>query len=252
MNAPALVLLHGYPFDHTLWDHVVPLLEKDLKVLVPDLPGFGTRTVLEAPPDLDTLAEDLASTLEKEGLPRVVLAGMSMGGYVALAFAEHSQEMLAGISLVSSQTAADSEETRKSRRDMIEQIRTHGVEVAAKAAAQKMFAPQHKDRPELHRFPLWGAERSGVEGLCWAMEAMAARPDRTQLFRGLTIPKQIIHGTDDQLIPVERARQLAAEAHAQFDEIPDAGHATPIEAPSQVAQALKRFVSECIATESAS
>ena len=243
MKTPALILVHGYPFDHTLWDHVIPLLGTGVEVWAPDLRGFGGAPVNGEEPALGRMADDIRALLDQHNLGRVVLAGMSMGGYVALAFADHYPGRLAGLGLISSQTYADSDEARANRRAMIQKIRRDGVAVAAKAAVAKTFAPANSQRPELARFPIAGAEKAGSEGLAWALEAMARRPDRSTVLKELRIPTLIVHGLEDQFIPTERVRQMASLAtDGRLVEIPGAGHATPLEAPQPVAEALLDLV----------
>jgi pimeloyl-ACP methyl ester carboxylesterase len=243
MSIPALVLVHGYPFDHTLWDPVVALLKPTVKVMAPDLRGFGGQTIGPDEPSLDRMADDLERLLDQNEMERAVIAGMSMGGYVALAFAEHYPERLAGLALISSQALADSEETRANRRAMIVKVRREGPAVAAQAVLPKLFGAGNSTKPEFTRFATIGAAGAGVEGIAWALEAMARRPDRTALLKSLRIPVLLVQGDADQLIPVERAREMAKlPVDMRYVEIHGAGHATPIEAPTQVADGLLDLV----------
>src|SRR2546426_7819016 len=123
MATPVLVLIHGYPFDHSMWDPVVALLPKSLQVLAPDLPGFGAARVSDADPSLDVMARSVAQLLDETKVGLAAVAGMSMGGYVALAFAEQYPAKLAGLGLISTQAGADAEEARAARRAMIERVR---------------------------------------------------------------------------------------------------------------------------------
>src|SRR5437016_5746353 len=134
---PALILIHGYPFDHTLWNFVVEELKDETKILAPDLPGFGGTTVLETEPSIDALADEIATLLDENEIERAVVAGMSMGGYIALSFAEHHSERLAGLGLIATQATADSDEMRQGRRQMVEKVRASGTRVAAEAALGK-------------------------------------------------------------------------------------------------------------------
>jgi pimeloyl-ACP methyl ester carboxylesterase len=243
MNRPALLLVHGFPFDHTLWDHVVALLSTEIKVLAPDLRGFGGSPLGNEEPSLGRTADDLKNLLDREQIGRAVVAGMSMGGYVALAFAEHYPARLAGLGLVSSQAAADSPEARANRRAMIEKVRREGPSAASQASIPKLFAAANVRKPEFVRFPTSAAEKAGVDGLVWAQEAMSLRPDRTAVLKSLRVPLLVVHGGDDQYIPSARAREMAGLAtNSRFVEIPGGGHATPIEAPDVVAAALSDLV----------
>lgn len=91
MNVPTLVFIHGYPFDHTMWDHVTALLDPGVRVLAPDLRGFGEQPVGDEAPSVDLMAEDIFKLLDQQNVARAVLAGMSMGG-VAKALSELLQE----------------------------------------------------------------------------------------------------------------------------------------------------------------
>jgi pimeloyl-ACP methyl ester carboxylesterase len=250
MNTPTLLLVHGYPFDHTLWAWVQPLLNSQIRVIAPDLRGFNGQPTGNEEPALETMADDLAAILKNSGAERAVIAGMSMGGYVALAFAERHAAALAGLALVSSQPAADTDEARDGRRAMIEKVRANGPDPAAQAVMAKVFAPQNSVRPELKMFPENSARRAGVSGICWALEAMARRPDRTTVLQSLEVPVAVIHGVRDAFIPIARARAFAQiTRQAEFVEVEGAGHATPLEAPQRVAEGLNQLVRRSLPTK---
>ena len=239
-----LVLIHGYPFDHTLWFSTVASLGANARVLAPDLPGFG-RTELPADkkPSMEAMARSVAMLLNDAGKEKAVVAGMSMGGYVALAFAEKYRERLAGLALVSSQTAADSAEAKQLRQETIQRIRAEGVNGAVEAMLPKMFSPEKFKDSELVAYPKRAAQAAGPDGLCWALQAMADRPDRTRLARELSVPVLVVHGAEDKIVPCARARMLAESCQDPiYVEIAGAGHATPLEAPDQVAAALARLM----------
>jgi 3-oxoadipate enol-lactonase len=103
-----LVLLHGYPLDHTSWDEVATLLENKFDVITTDLRGFGQSTTVETPYTMSDMAADLDGLLDYLKIEKVALAGHSMGGYVALAFAKKYPQRVNALGLVSSQAAADS------------------------------------------------------------------------------------------------------------------------------------------------
>ena len=241
MNAP-LALLHGYPFNHRMWDKVKALLPSDLQVLAPDLPGMG-RPASDQIPSIEVMADAVKAELELKNIPRAVIAGFSMGGYVALAFAEKYATAVKAFILVNSQAAADSEEMRQGRRRMVETIRAKGIAPALEAAIPKMFARGKPVPEDLAVVPRKAAEQFGPEGLMYALEAMARRPDRTAVLKSVPGPVLIIHSAEDQFIPAERARLLAGEIkNAEYVEIPGAGHATPLEASEAVARAIVNFI----------
>ena len=247
MNYLPLVLLHGYPFDHSLWDAVVAELQREPltigRILAPDFPGFGEIPVSPAEPSLDVLAADVVRLLDLHSLPRAVVAGMSMGGYVALALAERCPDRVAGLGLISTQAAADSDEMKQGRRGMIRRVQAEGPRVAVEAALLKLFAPAHEQDENLRRFPIEGGQRAGVAGISWALEAMARRPDRHSVVEHFRGPCLVLHGAQDRFIPAAKAREMSMRSAAPwFVELPESGHATPIENPRAVAQALRELV----------
>ena len=239
-----LLLIHGYPFDHTMWFSTIAALGAKAKVVAPDLPGFGKTPVLEnVEPSIDAYAKFLIDYLDENMHETVAVAGMSMGGYIALALAEKYPDRICGLGLISTQAAADSPEAKQARKEMIHKIREHGPSVAAEAIIPKMFANEQTANIDLKTYPQEGAEKAGREGLTWALEAMAARPDRTELISSVTCPVLIVHGSEDKIIPIAKARALAEKCQKPLlFEIHNAGHATPLEAPDQVATALARFI----------
>lgn len=240
----AFLLLHGYPFDATMWEGVArALLAADPKarVVAPDLPGFGKVPPPKGAPSLDALADAAVDTLVRAGIDRAVAAGMSMGGYVALALAERRGEAVAALALVNSKAEADSDEARSARRAMIERVRAEGPDVAAEALLPRLFAPGREADPALRRHPVEGAKKCGVEGITYALEAMARRGDRTAVLERLAargVPTTVIHGEADALMPASAARALAERVGAVYVGIEAVGHASPLEAPDAVARAL--------------
>ncbi len=244
MPLPSLILIHGYPFDHTMWKSVVLELDGTTKVITPDLPGFGDNSAQLGEPSIDLMADDLAKLLDLHNVRQAVVAGMSMGGYVALAFAERHRDRLAGLGLISTQATSDSPENQQTRRTLIEKVRREGTRPALDALLPKLFAEGNQNKNELTRFAIQGAENAGVDGICWALEAMARRPDRTSFLRVLEVPALVLHGVGDKIIPPERARQMSELIpDSKYVEVPGAGHATPLEAPSPVANALLELLS---------
>lgn len=242
-----LLLIHGYPFDHTLWFATIASLGSKAKVIAPDLPGFGRATILRGvEPSMEAYADYLVQYLDEQKHDRVAVAGMSMGGYVALAFAEKYPDRTACLGLISTQAAADTPEAKKARREMIEKVRAQGPNVAAEAILPNMFSDARANNPDLRKYPEEGAEKAGTEGLTWALEAMAERTDRTELLQSLDYPVLIVHGSEDKIVPISKARAMAELCQKPiFVESRGAGHATPLEVPDQVANGLVRLVAAC-------
>jgi pimeloyl-ACP methyl ester carboxylesterase len=243
MKPLTLLLIHGYPFNQHLWDPVTAKLS-GVPLLAPDLPGFGEKPVLQGvTPSMEAYAEALHQVCQNEGLERVVPAGMSMGGYVALAFAERYPEMIAGLALISSQPTADSPEAQKNRAELINKLQQSGWESALNAIQPKMFSPNRQQHPAHVGLLKSAAASAGVPGLTFALQAMANRQDRTSVLRQLRVPLLLAHGTEDQIVPFAKISQLSQELPTgELVPIEYAGHATPLEAPEQLAEALERLM----------
>src|SRR5690349_4074835 len=110
-----LVLIHGYPLDHSIWQDLLPLLQGEFEVILPDLRGFGMSAATAAPYGMTHMADDIAGLLDRLEIETAAVAGHSMGGYVALAFAGKYPQRLSGLGLVASQTLADPPERKQGR-----------------------------------------------------------------------------------------------------------------------------------------
>jgi 3-oxoadipate enol-lactonase len=236
-QGPALVLIHGYPLDHSIWDELAPLLEHDFDLIIPDLRGFGQSDVMEADDSIIEYASDLAGLLSFLKVRKAYLAGHSMGGYVALAFAREYEDRLAGLALVSSQTAADTPERKEGRYATAKQVIEQGVGPVVDA-----MAPKLSGEPRLQEFSRELIAKQPSLGISTALRAMADRPDSSDIFPGFPFPVVIVHGDADALIPVERGRDMkAALPSAHYAELSGAGHLPMMENPRDVAHALRFF-----------
>ena len=241
-----LILIHGYPFDRTLWNRVESFLGPHILPLALDLPGFGATPASLAEPSLEVMADTVIDFIQTRQIRPVVIAGFSMGGYVSLAVADRRPDLLAGLALIDSQARADSDETREARRQTIAKVRLNGPAAAVAAALPRMFAASPETIPALVQQVNSGAAKAGVAGICWALEAMARRPDRSAVLKTLSIPTLIVHGEKDQFIPFERAQaEFSLLRNGRFVPVYGGGHATPLEVPHLVADALSQLVAAC-------
>jgi len=233
-----LVLIHGYPLDHTIWDEVVPLMEKDFDLIIPDLRGFGESGMKESDNSIKGYATDIAGLLSHLNIKKASLAGHSMGGYVALAFAREFPDRLSGLAMVSSQPGADTPETRESRISTAKQVMEKGAGVVVDSMTPKLSTDK---RVQDYARQLIGKQRP--EGISNALNSMAGRPDSTELFATFKFPVLIIHGDADVLIPVKRGREMkAALPLAKYFELAGLGHMAMMEKPEAVANAFHSII----------
>ncbi len=228
-----LVLVHGFPLDHTFWRPILPYLEPHFDCILPDLRGFGDSPAAEAGYSLDDMAADLSLLLGELGLPSAFFAGHSMGGYIALAFARRFERQMLGLALLGSQAAADTHEKRADRYETLERVKHEGIGIMLGMAEKLSVNPAH--------FPMFREiiRRQKPAGVIGGLQAMAERPNSIFVLSTLTIPVVLVHGLQDTLIPVERAREMkTAHPAAMLIELPGVGHSPPVEAPEQTAAAL--------------
>jgi 3-oxoadipate enol-lactonase len=236
-SAP-LVLLHGFPLDHHLWDEVVPLLGDTFDLVIPDLRGFGDSTTVDSPYSMDDYASDVAGLLDRLGIQKAAIVGHSMGGYVALAFTRLYPERVSGLGLVSSQVLADAPERKEGRYKSAADVSANGIGSVVEAMAPKFTSDE-----QLQRYARASMERQQPAAYIGALKAMAERADSTPLLSSFHFPVVVIHGDSDSLIPVDRAREVkAALPQAHLVEIPGAGHMPMMKAAEKTAEALKHLM----------
>jgi len=236
-----VVLIHGFPFDHTIWFPLVPLLKERARLILPDLRGFGKSPATRGVYDMGLLADDIKDMLDSLNIKQAVLAGHSMGGYVSLAFARCYPERLLGLALVASQAAADTPERRQGRLQTAGEVERRGVKSLAKTMPEKLTA--NPALVDLLRQLILQADPQGVAG---TLRGMANREDMTRRLSEINVPTVIIAGAQDSLIPVEKSREMEQLLpRGWLVEVPNAGHMPMMETPEMVAEALHRLIEKC-------
>ena len=233
-----LVLIHGFPLDSSSWSEVIPLLEDNFDIILPDLRGFGQSATVETTYTISDMADDIAGLLDHLGIEKAAIAGHSMGGYVALAFAKKYPKQLTGLGLVSSQALADAPEGKERRYKTAADVAEKGVSVVAEAMTPKLSA-----NARVQAFVRNVIERQSKEGVIGALKAMAEREDLTSILSSFNFPFVLIHGDADALIPVDRALEIKLEIpSAELVELKGAGHMPMREFAKETAEALRFLV----------
>jgi len=237
-----LLLIHGFPLDSSSWNEVIPYLEDKFDIILPDLRGFGQSTAVDTPYSIPDMAEDIAGLLDHLGIESAVLAGHSMGGYVALAFARKYPQRVSGLGLVSSQAAADSPERKDGRYKTAVDVAEKGVNVVVEAMTAKLSADKR-----VQAFVHSSMGQQSKSGVIGALKAMAEREDLMPFLSHSPFGRRIvlIHGDADLLIPIERAKEIkAAMPRAQIVELHGAGHMPMMEFAMETADGLKFLASQ--------
>ncbi len=206
------------------------------RVIAPDLRGFGNdRRVVPAAMTMEDHAADLIALLDAEDVGRVVLCGLSMGGYVAMAFASRWPERLAGLVLANTLATADDADGRAARGSMAKDAHEKGMAVIARGMVPRLVAEgTFVRKPEVVDRLLKMISRQRPETVAAAARGMALRADRMEALRGLHEPTLVITGAEDRIMPLSTSEAMvAAIPEARLEVIPGAGHLTPMEEPER-------------------
>jgi pimeloyl-ACP methyl ester carboxylesterase len=239
-DGPALVLLHAFPFDRRMWSENQAALARDRRVVAVDLRGFGESPPSEKPPSLEDYADDVARLLDGLGVPMASIAGLSMGGYVALAFARRHAARLAALMLADTRAAADSPEARQARADGIAKLRAGGTSEFLEGIPFRLLS-RHADEDLRRR--VRGLAEQRPQAMMAALAAMRDRPDRTAELAEIATPTLVIAGGEDTLTPAAEMRAMArAIPGAELVELAGVGHLSNLEAPDRFNDAIARFL----------
>jgi len=240
-GGPALLFVHGYPLDGTLWRHQAGAFP-GWRTLIPDLRGLGRSDAPDLGYSMATYADDLVGLLDAVGVDDVVLAGLSMGGYIAFEFLRRHRPRVRGLVLVDTRAPADSAEGRKGRETAMADVREGGAPLIADQMLPRLLAPPAPEslRDEVRTM----MAAAPVPGILGALAAMRDRPDSTGLLPSLSgLPTLIIVGAEDRLTPPKDAEAMAkAIPGARLAVIPNAGHLSPLEQPEAFNRQLASFL----------
>lgn len=242
-SGPPLLFIHGWPHNRTLWSGQLSGLSTHARCIAPDLRGFGGSTV-RGPYSMKQYADDLVALLDSFGIDRAIVCGLSMGGYVAMAMLRHHRERVRALILTSTRATADTPEGREKRMRLIEFVREHGVEaLAARQLKAMVGATTFNSRPELLESLRRLMAAAPLEGVVGALQAMADRPDSTELLSTLDIPSLVIGGREDTFTQPDELGELAAGIpDARLELIATAGHVCPFERPAAFDHLVAEFL----------
>ena len=239
-----VVLLHGYLENMLVWEEFVPRLYKDVRVITLDIPGHGISEVKGEIHSMDYLADTLSAALAKLEIASATIVGHSMGGYVALAFAERHPEQTDAVVLLHSTPYADSEEKKTNRQREISLIRSGKKELLAHSAPEAGFAVENRNRfrTEIEDLQqtIYLTEDAGIIAL---LNGMIERKAQSEMLHVLGKPILFILGRKDGYITPEIAEKMVAEhPEAEVVWLDNSGHMGFIEEAKVCAAALLDFV----------
>ena len=244
-----LLFIHGYPLSGKIWDPQMNALSAHASLISIDLRGHGESYPYEGPYSMDLLANDCKTLLDELNIrEQAVVCGLSMGGYVAMAMYRNFPELFMGMILTSTRPGPDSPEVKSNREIAIHNARQYGAISIADSMLPKLFSPITLSiNPDLLNHVHSMMAKTSVQGMVGVLQGMRDRPDSTPLLAKISCPVLIIHGTDDQIIPMKEAELMAQQIpKSQLVKINRAGHLVNLEQPEKYNQALLDFLNTLI------
>jgi pimeloyl-ACP methyl ester carboxylesterase len=240
-----LVLVHGFPLDHTMWQGQIDGIADRYRVIAPDLRGFGASGVTPGLATMPRMADDLDQLLDALAIHEpIALCGLSMGGYVAWQFGLRYRERLAKLILCDTRAVADAPEAAANRIGLADRVQKEGPAFVAETMLPKLFAPETIEA----KAPCVEATRQVIlrtnpQGIAAASRGMAQRPDITPWLNRFDMPTLVLGGQHDAISTPNEMRGFAGQMpHARFVEIAAAGHMAPLERPAEVNAAIRDFL----------
>jgi len=243
-ESKTILFVHGFPFDHTMWQTQVDEFSKDYKCVSYDIRGLGESPAGDGQFTMESFVDDLEIILEELKLNRPILCGLSMGGYISLRAVERIQEKFSAAILCDTRSEADNNEGKLKRAAGIKRINKEGLAPFVKDFITNCFGDDFKqNRKEALQNIIEKSSQFNPVGVKGGLFAMLSRSDTTTSLGKINIPTLIICGEQDTLTPPPVMKEMFHKINkAEFVEIPKAGHMTPIENPQAVNKAIRDFL----------
>ncbi|MFB6838065.1 alpha/beta fold hydrolase [Streptomyces sp. NPDC056361] len=241
-TGPALLLVHGHPFDHTMWQPQIDRFSRTHRVIAPDLRGYGDTPLgaMTASTDLGEFAEDLVGLLDELGIGQCVLAGLSMGGQIAMELYRRHPERVRGLVLADTFPAAETEDGKRTRNAMADRLLRDGMRGYADEVLDRMVAPYNTHAaPHVHRMMC----ATDPVAAAAALRGRAERPDYRETLAAATVPALVVVGRDDTYTPVADAEDMhALLPDSTLVVVERAAHLPNLERPEEFDAALDAFL----------
>ncbi len=239
-----LVLIHGHPFDRSMWREQTAAFGSKYRVITPDLRGYGESEISSDKTMLEEFARDIAALLDELKADGIILCGLSMGGQVLFEFYRLFPQRVRALVLADTFAQLDDAERKQARYEMAKHLLKEGMHDYAEEVLSKMIAPQTiEEQPEVKAHVLLMMRGTSPKGAAAALRGRAERPDYTPLLLQINVPTLIIVGSRDEFTPV-------SDAEFMRDRIPDskmaviegAGHIPNLENPIEFNRVLDEFM----------
>jgi 3-oxoadipate enol-lactonase len=244
-NGLPLVFVHGYPLNRQMWQPQLAGLADVAHVIAPDLRGHGDSQSIPGPYSVDLFADDLVAFLDALGIhQKIVLCGLSMGGYIVFAFHRKYATRLAGLILTATRAAADTPQARQGRDQSAELARQQGVTAIVDSMLPKLLSPAaFQTHPDLVEQVRQVMAATSLEAVLGDLAALKERPDSTSTLAEIRVPTLLLPGANDQIIPLSEAQAMHAVIQgSQLQVISASGHLPNLENPATFNAAIRTFL----------
>jgi pimeloyl-ACP methyl ester carboxylesterase len=239
-----LILVHGHPFDRSMWRDQVRAFRAHYRVITFDLRGYGETTVIPGKTPLGEFARDIAGLLDHLGVDDVILGGLSMGGQIVLEFYRLFPRRARALILADTFAQLDTDERRQERYNTAERLMNEGMHAYADEVLPKMIAPRTIERqPEVAAHVLSMMRGTSPAGAAAALRGRAERQDYTPLLPEITAPTLIIVGGDDEFTPISDAEFMRERIpNSRTAVIEATGHMPNLERPDEFNRVVEEFL----------
>lgn len=246
-DGPAVLFLHGYPFDKSMWsDQIESLATAGFRAIAPDLRGFGETPSTGEVTSMDEMARDAVGRLDQLGVEQAVVCGLSMGGYVAFEFVQLFPDRVRGLVLAGTRAPADNEQEKAAREQQVQTMLRAGMVPISIATLPKLLSARTLgEKPDVAKRVREMITRSDPRSAAAAQRGMAARRDYSEDLSNINVPTRIIVGREDSIRPVSDAEFMHERiVNSCLEIIEDAAHMTNLEQPEGFNAVLLSFLNE--------
>ena len=241
----AVILLHGFPFDSSMWDPQLADVPEGWRYIAPDLRGFGESELIgDRSLDMDEHADDIVALMEELKIDQAVICGLSMGGYVALSLAMRHPERVRALVLVATRAGADTADAKKGRLEQAAKVRAEGTSSVVESMLPKLLSAHSRMKlPEVVAKVRAMMEGTKPETMARALEGMAARKDYTSDLSTIDVSTMVVRGEQDEIIPAGDMELIARTVRgARHEMVPLTAHLPNLEAPDVFNGILAKYL----------
>ncbi len=245
-NNHPIIFVHGFPYDHSMWDNQIEALKDNYYCVSYDIRGLGESYIGDGQYTMEAFVWDLYSIIDELKLDKPTLCGLSMGGYIALRAVTKERERFGSLILCDTRSEADDNAGKLKRSNAINKINTKGVEAFVNEFVPGCFHPKIKKRnSEMYESILLECRKQNPIGVKGALFAMLSRLDTTEDLKNISVPTLVLVGKKDALTPPKVMKKLSQKiSNSKFQIVPKAGHMTPLENPKFVTKSIADFLTK--------